>query len=223
MKSDGYKDIKIFIEDLSLHVFKSSVRSVVPNVFYWSEVPPRQYFICSKQELILSCFSIKKAIPWLSISSVLYVCGCATLKIKDGVFFPPHEKYTVSIPGNEWEQVKAGKEDIALWHRQYYAMIAIISSDMEHKGFSLEMLNRHLFLGMTGKKIILKEPVLVGNQKALHTILEGEMDNNKLKIDSYVIKVGDKVYDLVYWAPAVSFDSAKGDFENMVQTFQLKN
>lgn len=100
-------------------------------------------------------------------------------------------------------------------------MIAIISSKIENKGFSLEMLNRHLFLGMTDKKIISMESMLMDNQSALHTILEGEMDNYKLKIDSYVIKVGDKVYDLVYWAPSDSFDPVRGDFENLVRTFRF--
>lgn len=149
----------------------------------------------------------------------MLVLGCAPLQVKEGIFSPPHKNYTVNMPGKGWEPMKVGKEDIALWHKQHHAMIAVISSDVENKGFSLEMLNRHLFIGMTDKKIISKEPALVDNQSALHTILEGKMDNNKLKIDSYVIKAGDKVYDLVYWAPCDSFDSVNDDFENMVKTF----
>ncbi|MCF6154092.1 MAG: hypothetical protein E3K36_02335 [Candidatus Brocadia sp.] len=171
----------------------------------------------------MTCFSIKRAIFWLSISSFLYVCGCATLKIKEGVFSPRHEKYTVSIPGKGWEPIRIGKEDMALWHKQYHSMIAIISSDIENKKFSLEMLSRHLFLGMTDKKIISLESVLMDNQRALHTILECKMDNNKLKIDSYVIRMEDKVYDLVCWSPADAFDSVKGDFKNMVRTFRFTN
>lgn len=168
----------------------------------------------------MTCLSIEKAIFWLSISSFLYVCGCATLKNKEGVFFPPHEGYTVSIPGNGWEPVKADKVDMALWHKQYKAMIAIISSKIENKGFSLETLNRHLLIGITEKKIVSKESVLIDNQKALHTILEGKMDNCALKIDSYVVKVEDKVHDLVCWASSDSFDYVQGDFENMVRSFQ---
>lgn len=166
-------------------------------------------------------FRNKKVIRWLAISSFIYMFGCSTIKIKEGVFFPLHEKYTVNMPGKGWEPVKVGKEDIALWHKQHHAMITVISSDIENKGFSLEMLNRHLFIGIDDRKIISKENVLVDNQSALHTVLEGEMDNNKLKIDSYVIRVGDKVYDLVYWAPSDSFDKVKGDFENMIRSFQF--
>lgn len=99
-------------------------------------------------------------------------------------------------------------------------MIAIISSKIENKAFSLETLNRHLLIGITEKKFVSKDSVLIDNQKALHTILEGKMGNKKLKINSYVIKMGDKVYDLVYWASSDSFDSVQGDFENMVRSFQ---
>lgn len=171
----------------------------------------------------MSYFYKRKVLLWLAISSFIYIFGCAPLQVKDGVFFPPHEKYTVSIPGKGWEPMRVDGEDIALWHEQHGAMIAIMSSKIENEGFSLETLRRHLFLGMTGKKIISKESVSVNSQSALHTIAEGEVDNNKLKIDSYIIKAGDTVYDMVYWAPAVSFDSVKADFENMVQAFYLKN
>jgi len=170
----------------------------------------------------LTCFSIKKAILWLSISSLLYTFGCATVKIKEGTFSPQDKNYRIKIPGTEkgWEPIQTDKGDIALWHKQYKAMIAVISSDIENKGFSLEMLNRHLFLGMTDKVIISKELVLVDNQSALHTILEGEMDNCRLKISSYFIRIEDKVYDLVCWAPSGLFDHIQGDFEHMVRSFQ---
>ena len=127
----------------------------------------------------------------------------------------------VNIPENGWKPIKVGKEDLALWHKQYQAMIALISSDIEHRKFSLELLNSQLFIGMNNKKILLNETVLVDNQKAIHTILLGEMDDYKLKIDSYVIKAGDQVYDLVYWAPSESFDHVLGDFENIIKSFKL--
>ncbi|CAG0938136.1 hypothetical protein BROC_00106 [Candidatus Brocadiaceae bacterium] len=167
-------------------------------------------------------FHNKKVIPWLAISSFIYMLGCAPLQIKEGIFSPPYKNYTITIPETEkgWEPIRVDKEDIALWHKQHKAMIAAISSDIENKKLSLEMLNRHLFLGMTNKKIISKESVLVDNESALHIIVEGEMDNCKLKINSYVIKVGDKVYDLVSWASSDSFDYVQGDFENMVRSFQ---
>ena len=102
-------------------------------------------------------------------------------------------------------------------------MIAFISSDIENKKYSLEMLNSQLFIGMKNKKILLNEPMLVDNQKAMHTIFVCEIDNHKFKVDSYVIKFENKVYDLVYWAPSDSFDYAREDFENIIKSFKFLN
>jgi len=168
----------------------------------------------------LHYFQIKYVVCWLGIPCFILALGCAPLQVKDGTLSPPHKNYTVNIPGKGWELVKAGKEDAAFWHKQYHATIAFISGEIENKAFSLEMLNRHLFIGMT-KEIVSKESVLVDNQKALHTIVEGEMDNHKFKVDSYVIKFGNKVYDLVYWSPSDSFSSVQGDFESMVKSFKF--
>lgn len=170
----------------------------------------------------MTCFPIKKAILWLSISSLVYTIGCATVKIKEGVFSPHDKNYRITIPeaGKGWEPIQTDKADLTLWNKQYKAMIVVISSDIENKGFSLEMLSRHLFLGMAGKKIVSTDPVFLDDQSALHTILEGEMDNCRLMIDSYVIRIEDKVYDLVCWAPFSLFDHIQGDFEHMARSFQ---
>lgn len=168
-------------------------------------------------------FRTKKVIPCLAISGFIYMLGCAPLQIKEGIFSPPYKNYTITIPGTGkgWEQIRVDKEDIALWHKQHKAMIVVISSDIENKKLSLDMLNRHLFLGITNKKIVSKVTVLVDRHSALHTILDGEMNNCQLKIDSYVIKRGDKVYDLVCWSPFDSFSSVQGDFESMVRNFKF--
>ena len=102
-------------------------------------------------------------------------------------------------------------------------MIAFISSDIENKKVSLKMLNNQLFIGMKNKKILLNEPMLVDNQKALHTILMCEIDSHKFKVDSYVIKLENKIYDLLYWAPPDSFDYAREDFENIIKSFKFSN
>lgn len=172
--------------------------------------------------MVIFFIQLKKAIFWLSVVNFFCIFGCAAIRIEEGTFSPRDKNYIINIPetGKGWEPIRIDKEDVALWHKQYKAMIAIISSNIENKTLSPEMLSRYLFLGMADKKIISKEPVLVDDQSALHTILEGRMDNSTLKINSYVIKAGDKVYDLVCWAPSGSFDYIQGDFENMVRSFR---
>ena len=118
--------------------------------------------------------------------------------------------------------MKAGKEDMALWNKQSHAMMVFITSDLENKKYTLEILNTQLFIGLKGKKILSKDQITIDNQKAMHTILVGSVDNQQLKIDSYVIQAKGHVYDLVYWAPSDSFEDVRSDFENAVKSFKLR-
>lgn len=173
----------------------------------------------------MSCLRTKNVIRWLGILGFAYanihILSCAQLQTKEGVLSSPHKKYTVTIPEKGWERIKVDKEDLALWHKQHHAMIALISTDIQNKEVPLEKLNNQLFIGLKGKETALNEPSKVDNQSAIHTILTGEMDNCKLKIASYVIRTEDGVYDMVYWAPVDLFDREKVSFENMIQSFKF--
>ena len=168
-------------------------------------------------------FQIKYVIRWLGVPCFILTLGCAPFQVKDGTLSPQHKKYSVTLPGKDWEPIKTGKEDVALWHKQSHAMIAFISSDIENKKVSLKMLNNQLFIGMKNKKILLKESIVVDNQEAVHTIFVCEIDNHKFKVDSYVIKFENKVYDLVYWSPVNSFDYVREDFKSIVKSFKFLN
>lgn len=175
---------------------------------------------------MLSLSRKKNVIRWLNVPGlfailIFYSLGCASLQMRDNIFSSPNKEYTVHIPEKGWEPVKIGDEDIALWNKQYNAMIALISSGIKSKEFPLETLNKQLFIGMKDKEILVKEPAIVDNRKAMHTILTSKIDNHTLKIDSYVIEADNKIYDLVYWAPFDLFNHVQGDFENMVKTFTL--
>ena len=76
---------------------------------------------------------------------------------------------------------------------------------------------------MKNTKILLKESIVVDNQEAVHTIFVCEIDNHKFKVDSYVIKFENKVYDLVYWSPVNSFDYVREDFKSIVKSFKFLN
>lgn len=167
----------------------------------------------------------KKNIIYCAGIIIIFYCffGCTSLQtqIKEGTFIPHHKKYTVSIPGKGWEVLKAGGEDIALWNRQHHATIAFISSRKGKKELTQDMLGRLLFIGLKRKKVVLKESVLVDNYRAMHTVLGCEMDEQKMKIDSYVIETGGMIYDLLYWSPLDTFDCMHDDFEKIIQSFSL--
>ncbi len=147
--------------------------------------------------------------------------GCASLQIKEGVFFPFHKQYTVSIPRGDWEVTKLSGEDITLRNKGCQATITLITSDIKNEEISLESINARLFIGVKDKKTLVKEIVPVGSSHAMHTVLECIVNGQKLRIDSYIIKSKKKVFDLVYWAPLDVFDYGQGEFEYTVKSFKL--
>ncbi len=153
----------------------------------------------------------------------LLIAGCAQLSVRDGIFSPSHKKYSVTLPVKGWEVIKINKEDLALWNEQSHATIAFISSEIQGKESSLEMLRSRLFIGMKNKRILLNESALVDSQRAIHTVLVCEIDNHIFKVESYVIKFGNKVYDLISWAPPDLFDCVGEDFKSIVQSFKFMN
>lgn len=163
---------------------------------------------------------------WIGILSFIYIAhvfGCASLQVNKGVFSPPHRNYTITLPGKDWETARTGKEDIALWHTQHHAMIIIMSGTTEDRKVSPDELSRQLFIGMKNKEILLNESVLVDNRTAMHTILTCEIDKHKLKVESYVIKSGNRVCDIVSWSSPDLFDYTRKDFENIIKSFKFSN
>lgn len=172
--------------------------------------------------LLFSCFQGKTIVRGFSIFCLsYYIIGCAPLQIKDDVFSPVHKEYTAKMPRNGWNPLAAEKEDLVLWNKRRHATIAFISNSVENNGPSPEMLSDRLFLGIKNKKIILRELVSIDNQSAVYTILTGKMGNYPFKIASYVVRIGNRVYDFACWAPSDLFDSALPDFDGMVKSLDF--
>ena len=150
-----------------------------------------------------------------------YIIGCTPLQIKGEVFSPAHKEYAAKMPGNEWSPLAAGEEDLVLWNKRRHATIAFIASNVESKRPSPEILSEQLFLGIKNKKIISRELVVVDGHSAVGTVLTGEIDNSPFEIASYIVRIGNRVYDFVCWAPLDLFDGALSDFDEMMKSLDF--
>ncbi len=114
-------------------------------------------------------------------------------------------------------------EDLALWNSGAGAGLAVIPHRQERGNLPLDVLQTHLFIGIKHRRILSKHCVTLSEQRALHTVLIGEVNGSEIKISSYVLARDGWVYDLVYWAQPDCFDNALGDFERMVTSFVFIN
>ncbi len=147
--------------------------------------------------------------------------GCrAQQVIVSGTFTNPQKTYKVILPNEGWTYLRQGiGEDLALWNSGAGAGLAVIPHRQERGNLPLDVLQTHLFIGIKHRRILSKQYVTLSEQRALHTILIGEVNSSEIKISSYVLARDGWVYDLVYWAQSDQFDSALDDFERLVASF----
>jgi len=101
------------------------------------------------------------------------------------------------------------------------ANFAIISHPTRTNKATLDTLYKQLFIGIKGRNILKKQYVYIDNQRVLHIVLEGELDNLKLRISAYIIKSKGVICDIVYWSSPDKFDISLDDFERVIKSFKF--
>jgi hypothetical protein len=102
------------------------------------------------------------------------------------------------------------------------AAFAILTpSRMKEEALPLAVLSAQLFLEVKDKKIISREYITLGGQPAIKTLLEGRVEGEGMRIESYVITRGEWVYDIIYWGNSKGFEAHRGDFQRVVESFRF--
>jgi hypothetical protein len=88
---------------------------------------------------------------------------------------------------------------------------------------TLPILGRHLFIGLRDRRVLAQGLVALDGRQADHAVVEGRAGEEApvVRIEAYVLKAGDCVYDLVYVAPPEAFPAWQPDFRAFVESFAL--
>ncbi|HDY67614.1 MAG TPA: hypothetical protein ENH85_07475 [Candidatus Scalindua sp.] len=152
---------------------------------------------------------------------ILTFNGCQSIQIVNNEYSDLQGFYRVTIPGESWEKVKINNEGLAMRNKENNANFAIISHPTGTSKATLDTLYKQLFIGIKERNILKKQYVYINNQRVLHIVLEGELDNLKLRISAYIIKTKDLIYDIVYWSSPDKFDISLDDFERVIKSFKF--
>ena len=84
-----------------------------------------------------------------------------------------------------------------------------------------DVLVRQLVLGLRDRVVVESGEVPVNGRVATHTVMEGRMQksDDRMRIESYVVKGDRCVWDLIYAAEPGAFDATRGDFQRLVDSF----
>jgi hypothetical protein len=147
--------------------------------------------------------------------------ACATHRIVDGVYHSPNG-YRVTLPGEAWEIEPDTRADLELRNRTAPAgMLANVVCDPAIARRDWDVLALQLLVEMRERTTVTADETPVNGRTASHRVLEGRMreGNERVRVESYTLKVERCVYDLLYVAAPEAFDTWRGDFQRFVASF----
>jgi hypothetical protein len=148
------------------------------------------------------------------------LAGCATTgRIENGVFYSS-KGYQVRLPSEGWRVEQNGRADLELKREAPPGgMLANATCDGREVARPTDVLARHLTFGLTHRETLETARSDAGGQQAERTVVRGTAANAVVTVEAVVIKGRRCVYDFLYVAPAAAFETGRGDFEALVESF----
>ena len=157
----------------------------------------------------------------LAVAAMIVVAGCAGKRIEDGVFYS-RSGYRIALPGAAWTIAERGPAELEVRHRRVPAgMLVNAACDGPAARRSLDVLTRHLLIGLRERTVLESGRVSVNGRSGARAVVEGRRPESeeRVRVEAYVLKDGRCVYDLLYVAPPAAFDALRAEFEGFVQSF----
>lgn len=152
------------------------------------------------------------------------VAGCVGRRLQDGVYRSEHG-FRVTIPGPTWHVVNRSRAELELRRADGRAgMLANATCRPDAVRRDFGVLERHLLLGLRDRATLEEGERDIAGRRATHAVLEGRPrdGDERVRVESYVLKDDHCVYDLLYVAPTDAFDGGRADFSRFVQSFAME-
>ena len=152
------------------------------------------------------------------------LAGCAGRRLHDGVYRSEHG-FRVTVPGQAWGVVDRSEAELELRRTDGGAgMLAHATCRPEAARRDFGLLERHLLLGLRDRATLEEGEADVAGRRAAHRVVEGRPrdGDERMRIESYVLKDARCVYDLLYVAPPEEFDGGREDFRRFVASFVME-
>jgi hypothetical protein len=160
----------------------------------------------------------------LVTAAVVVLVGCAGRRLHDGVYRSEHG-FRVTVPGSGWRVVDGSRAELELRRADGGAgMLAHATCRPEAARRNFSLLERHLLLGLRDRATLEEGESDVGGRQAAHLVIEGRARDGeeRMRIESYMLKNAHCVYDLLYVASPDEFDGGRADFRRFVHSFAME-
>lgn len=120
-----------------------------------------------------------------------------------------------------WRQLQVEGTELTFQAEPGGQIAALFVSCDEEQPMTLQILARHLFFGISPKRVMAQNVVSLHGTEAVHTVLTGRLQETDVMVSSYVATAGECAYDLVYVASPDTFHDRLPEFERFVQGWVL--
>ena len=151
----------------------------------------------------------------------LVACAGPAARMEHGVFRVP-ERFRVTVPGPGWDVTAGSRADLELRHAATRAgILANVDCGPGRAQPDLAALTRRLFVGLRSREVLENGVTAVAGVPAAHAVMEAQVagDEERMRVEAFVMKDERCVYDLVYVAPTGAFADRRPDFQRFVESF----
>jgi len=152
---------------------------------------------------------------------VVLIAGCGYYgTFKGGIFKNREVKYRVGTLSSDWTLLKVRDNNLAFFNEKLGATIQANAMCKDIDDVSLKVLTNHLLIGLDGRKKIFSRRLPFDGREALQTVVEGKLDGVAIKLDIYVLRKNNCVYDFAYFTRRGHFDRGRADYRRFVKGFK---
>ena len=162
----------------------------------------------------------KAALTYLAFPFLLFIFLCSHCTpslqlVEGGRYVDPQGYFELTLPQGSWELLSWEDVDFVLWDQSEGATIVVNVTPLK-KDVDAGTLTRHLLIAFERKHIISQGMEEVDERAAVKTVLEGWVEDTKVKAEAYVVRGDNVVYDIIFWAPQEAFPRTVGTFRKIL-------
>jgi len=147
--------------------------------------------------------------------------ACASHHIVDGFLVDKARGFRIPLLRDGWRQLEVEGTDLAFQAEPDGQVAALFVSCEERQVTPLHVLARHLFFGISLKRVVSQQMITLNGTNAVHTVLWGQLHETDVMVSSYVARDDRCAYDLVYVASPEAFQDRLPEFERFVRGWEL--
>lgn len=154
----------------------------------------------------------------LGVGTVL-VLGCGLRGDLEGsVYRDGAIAFRIGGLSDAWQRVQVADGQLAFHHREGGTILAHATCEPDGDP-SLEVLTRHLLIGVEEPRELSRAPLSLDGRRALRTRVDGRVDGVAVAFDLVVLKKDGCTYDLALASAPAQYSSRQNDFERFFQGF----